>query len=206
MKRLDRAKQRLSDRFDEAARRAIVEALLEDALALCESVSFLTWWVVSDDEAVIRAARARGLEVAPDPGDGLNAALRSGIDAAIAAGADSATVVPVDVPLAFKGDLEDLLDTGATSDVVLVPSETDGGTNALYLSPPAVLEPHFGPQSLRAHLHEAERKGLRCSILNLPRLALDLDTPEDADQIVERTRFPNRTSEVLAKVGAAGQN
>ncbi|MDQ3646452.1 MAG: hypothetical protein M3345_05885, partial [Actinomycetota bacterium] len=94
--------------------------------------------------------------------------------------------------------LEDLLDTGATSDVVLVPSTRDGGTNALYLSPPDVITPRFGPASLQAHLALAERLKLRCALLDLPRMALDLDTIEDAGELLERPDHGNsRTVAVL---------
>ena len=198
VKRLSDAKQRLGDVLDPDDRIRVGTALIEDALALCASVDFLTWFVVTEDDEVADAARGRGLTVVDDPGSGLNDALRVGIDEVGARGAASVTVVPADVPLAFKGDIEDLLDTGATSDVVVVPSERDGGTNALYLRPPGVLQPSFGPSSLRAHIDLAEQRGLRCSILNLPRLALDLDTIEDAHEVLKRSRFPSRTSQVLA--------
>jgi 2-phospho-L-lactate guanylyltransferase len=109
------------------------------------------------------------------------------------------TVIPADVPLAWRGDIEDLLDTGATSDVVVVPSGADGGTNGLYLSPPDLLAPQFGPHSLQAHLKLAEKGGYRCSVLSLPRLALDIDGPEDVDELLTRPRGPveSRSSKIL---------
>lgn len=203
VKALARAKSRLAPHFDDDARLAISRALLDDTLALADSVPFFEWWVVSEDDEVMGAARARGFHVATDPGEGLNPALEAGIAAAAAAGATSVTIVPCDVPLAFRGDLEDLRDTGDTSDVVLVPSGDDGGTNALYLSPPDVLVPRFGAHSMKAHIESAEARALRCSILALPRLALDIDTIEDVDAFLEwPNRFPSRTGEVLERLRA----
>jgi 2-phospho-L-lactate/phosphoenolpyruvate guanylyltransferase len=201
VKSLREAKARLGDHFEPAARLAIARALLEDALALAGSAPFLRWWVVSDDPEVVDAARAKGVGIAPDRGRGLNAALASGIQTVAAAGAGSVTIVPCDLPLAWKGDLEDLLDTGATSDVVVVPSGNDGGTNALYLSPPDLLAPHFGEGSMKRHLEAAEAKRVRCSVLALERFALDIDTIEDVDAFLERpNRFPSRTGEVLERL------
>jgi 2-phospho-L-lactate guanylyltransferase len=200
VKPLRAAKSRLAGHFDDDARLEIARALLDDALTLAASAPFLEWSVVADDE-VGGVARERGLGAVADPGGGLNRALAAGIAAAVAAGATSVTIVPCDVPLAYRGDLEDLRDTGATSDVVLVPSGDDGGTNALYLSPPDLLAPRFGEGSMKAHLAAAEERTVRCSILALPRLALDIDTIEDVDAFLEwPNRFPSKTGEVLERL------
>jgi 2-phospho-L-lactate guanylyltransferase len=110
------------------------------------------------------------------------------------------TVLPVDIPLATAEDVRDLVDTGATSDVVLAPARVDGGTNALYLSPPDAIPPRFGPASLRVHIGDAEAARLRCSILDLSRLALDLDTVEDALLIAQDTDSDAKTMAVLREI------
>lgn len=201
VKRLDRAKQRLADDFDEEQRVAIASALLDDALDLCESSPFLSWWVISDDESVRRRAHERGLSTLEDGGSGLNDALVLAIATVAGAGAASTTIVPVDVPLARPEDLQDLLDTGATSDVTVVPSERDGGTNGLYLRPPGILAPGFGPGSLASHLAAAEGAGLRCSILSLDALSLDIDTLEDIQTLLSVDRASGtKTGALLADI------
>lgn len=198
VKRLDQAKQRLAPHLGAADRRRIALSLLEDALALCQSADFLEWFVVSDDEMVLDAATKCAFRVVRDPGKGLNTAVGVALEAVRAAGAESVTTIPCDIPLAFRGDLVDLLDTGATSDVVVVPSERDGGTNALYLSPPDRLTPHFGEGSLRRHIHIAEQGSLRCALLSLPRLALDIDTIEDVREFLAKpAHAPSRTRDLL---------
>ena len=205
VKRLDRAKQRLVPHVTEDERRAIADALLDDALDLCAAADGYTWWVVSDDDAVLARARKRGFETVIDPGDGLNAALSAAIGAASAAGAESVTIIPTDVPLAWTGDLQDIADTGATSDVVVVPAR-DGGTNALYLSPPDVIEPRFGEHSFKEHLRAAEERGKRCAILALTRLELDIDTIEDVDAFLARPKAAEtRSSVLLAQTRATGR-
>lgn len=201
VKRIDQAKGRLSTHFDADQRARIAGALVADAIELCVSTEFLRWWVVSDDPEVLRAAERRGLGTVDDPGDGLNVAVETATAVALKDGADSVTVIPSDIPLAFRGDLVDLLDTGATSDVVVVPSERDGGTNGLFMSPPDLLQPNFGPGSLQKHLHTAERASLRCALLSLPRLSLDIDTVEDVRAYLARPKHSEtNTSRVLEEL------
>lgn len=198
VKRIDQAKGRLSSHFDPEQRARIAGALVADALELCTTVEFLRWWVVSDDADVLATAESRGLGSVEDPGEGLNPAVDAAIAVALKEGADSVTVIPCDVPLAFRGDLVDLLDTGATSDVVVVPSERDGGTNGLFMSPPDLLQPNFGPGSLQKHLQTAEHASLRCALLSLPRLSLDIDTVEDVRAYLAKPKHAEtNTSRVL---------
>ena len=203
VKRIDQAKRRLSTHFDDTQRVEIATALLQDALELCARSDFLSWWVVSDDAAVLLEARERGFAAVEDPGGGLNPAVAAAVAVAVAAGAHTATVIPSDIPLAFEGDLVDLLDTGATSDVVLVPSERDGGTNALFLNPPDLLEPNFGAGSLQRHLRDAEKAALRCALLSLPRLSLDIDTVQDVRAYLAKPKHAEtNTARVLEEMSA----
>jgi 2-phospho-L-lactate/phosphoenolpyruvate guanylyltransferase len=180
-----RAKSRLDGPLGSAGRIAVAEALYEDALALVAGCDFLTWWVVSDDDDILRRGAERGLETVHDAGEGLNRAVADAVAAAARAGALSVMVVAADLPLARPQDLRDVLDTGATSDVVLVPSDA-GGTNVLYLSPPDVLDPQFGVHSLGAHMGAADALELRATILSLPALTLDIDTADDLDEFLSR--------------------
>ena len=201
VKRFERAKRRLGPELGPGERVAVARALWEDALDLCERADFLAWWVITDDPELSEEAAGRGFATVEDRGSGLNPALEEGIKAACAAGADSITVLPCDVPLARQDDLRDILDTGATSDVVLVPSGRDGGTNGLYLQPPDLIHPQFGRASLQAHLALAHRLGCRCSVLPLARLALDLDTPEDARALLARPpEEDGRTATLLRRL------
>ena len=195
VKRLDQAKQRLGQHFSDEARGQIARALLEDALRLCRSsTGFLTWWVVSDDPNVLDRAADYGLFGIKDESEELNNAVAFATRKVEAEGAVSVTIIPSDAPLAYEGDLRDLVDTGATSDLVLVPSERDGGTNAIYMRPPTLLDPQFGSQSLSAHMSLANRLGLRCSMLVLPRLSLDIDTLEDVDEFMRRDTLGTSTT------------
>jgi 2-phospho-L-lactate/phosphoenolpyruvate guanylyltransferase len=194
-----RAKQRLADAIDAAAHEELTRALLDDALALCAASDDVRWWVVSDDEGVRAEAQRHGFDVVADGGSGLNDAISVGLKVVSSEGADSVLVIPGDVPLAHSEDVDDILDTGAFSEVVVVPA-ADGGTNGLYFDLPTEFGPSFGDDSLRAHAETADRLSLRCTVLDLPRLSVDLDTPEDARRILEIGEGGGRTFEVLERL------
>lgn len=197
VKNVARAKQRLAEVLG-PRREPLVRSLVEDALDLVASSEALTWWVLTDDPWVRDQAAERGLRWAADPGTGLNDALREAIGTVMAEGAGSATILPSDTPLVTSGDLQDLLDTGATSDIVVVPERGRSGTNALYLAPPDAVPTRFGTGSLQAHIAAATDRHLRCTILDLPRVALDLDTWDDALEVLRRgRRHRSRTLDLL---------
>ena len=195
------AKSRLASRFSDRDRLSIAAALFEDALNLCRETKHLRWWIVSDDQDVVDRARTQGFEAMRDDGTGLNDAITTAARALTELDASSVTLLPCDIPLATPEDLLDITDTGELSDIVVVPSEGDGGTNALYLRPPEVIAPLFGPGSLARHVHAAELAGLRCSVLPLERLELDLDTPTDIDRFLRADPPATlKTAELLRKL------
>jgi 2-phospho-L-lactate guanylyltransferase len=203
VKHLGRAKQRLAGHFDARTRIEVARAMLSDALELCRATPFLAWWVVSDDAEVAERARRMGLRTLGDAPDGLNASLAGAMATASAEGAASVTVLPADVPLARPEDVRDLVDTGATSDIVVVPARR-GGTNGLHLAPPTVLAPSYGPGSLAAHLEAAAHARLRCSILDRPGLSLDVDTIADVNDLLETEReHRSHTVKLLEALRAA---
>jgi 2-phospho-L-lactate guanylyltransferase len=63
--------------------------------------------------------------------------------------------------------------------VILVPNRDDLGTNAIVLSPPDCLPLRFGYDSFNRHLRLAAERHLTVEVRRLPRLALDIDEPED---------------------------
>ncbi|HET7482578.1 MAG TPA: 2-phospho-L-lactate guanylyltransferase [Actinomycetota bacterium] len=195
VKELSAAKQRLAAHFDEDGRAEIARALLTDALQLCKTTAgFLNWWVISSDREVLELATAYGCHGITDNAATLNQALAYAAQVVANEGATSITIIPVDAPLTYAGDLQELVDTGETSEMVVVPSAHDGGTNALFMQPPTLMEPRFGPQSLHAHMSLASRLGYRCSVLVLPRLGLDIDTIEDVDEFLSKDKVGNSTT------------
>jgi 2-phospho-L-lactate guanylyltransferase len=174
VKGLTESKLRLAGVLGPAQRGRLALSMFADVLLAA------TGWplrmVVTSDPDVASVARAAGWSVADDPGSGLNDAVAAGTAAAARAGATALLVVPSDVPLVTRQELEALFATDA--DVVVARSD-DGGTSGLLRRPPGAITARFGPNSAGAHTGAAGSAALRVESLRLPGLALDVDDAED---------------------------
>ena len=185
VKRLSDAKQRLEPGLDPVMRRLLSQAMLADvliALRRARQVS-QTLAVTSDDDAQ-RIAGAYGARLVSDEGGGHNGAAARGIRYALEHRFERAVLVPGDCPALSSAELDELLEgTPAARRVVIVPDRHRTGTNALVLTPPDALEPAFGPGSRARHVASAAARGVPCEVVELPTLALDIDTPDDLDAL-----------------------
>ncbi|HKE99310.1 MAG TPA: 2-phospho-L-lactate guanylyltransferase [Actinomycetes bacterium] len=182
VKRLAAAKGRLAPDLHPVERRVLAIAMFEDVVAAVQATTGLAApVVVSPDREVWRRAEALRCRVVEEDGDGdLNAAVRRATPAA-GDQARGVAVVAADLPLATPDALGRVRDALAAAPVVVVPSADGGGTNVLGWRPPARFEPRFGPGS--AGRHAALPGALR---LELPELALDVDTPADLRAVLGR--------------------
>jgi 2-phospho-L-lactate/phosphoenolpyruvate guanylyltransferase len=69
---------------------------------------------------------------------------------------------------------------------VIVPSRDGTGTNAILRRPPDLFPSHFGPGSLAKHLAEAAAARAACRVIDLHRVALDIDDPGDVSEFIRR--------------------
>jgi len=205
-----RAKARLAGLLDQAARKRLSLAMLEDVLTAVmpvvgEGVDAV--YVTTSDLEAAAIARARGASVLPEEEQWSES---HSVDAASATlaeqGAEAVLTIPADIPAVRTGDITTVL-LEATSDraVVMVPSQDEQGTNAIWRRPPQAIPSRFGVDSFRKHLAEAEMRGLRCGILHLPRLAVDIDVPEDLAAFLA---FPGqtRTRALLEELGVTDRS
>jgi 2-phospho-L-lactate guanylyltransferase len=89
-------------------------------------------------------------------------------------------ILPADLPLLTKEDVEMMLDRAKSPPVVVIaPDRHRMGTNGLLVYPADMLPYEFGPGSFDRHCERARQSGARLEICELPSLALDLDLPED---------------------------
>ncbi len=185
MKTFSEAKTRLRLELNAQDRRALVEAMFADVLVALRRVPALERIiVVSADHGAQRIAAGYGATVVEDDERGHNAAAMHGIRGALEAGADRALLVPGDCPTLAPKDLDVLLahETAGRS-ALIVPDRHGTGTNALLLTPPDALVPSFGPDSCRRHLADAGSSGVAAEVVELPSLALDIDTADDLDAL-----------------------
>jgi 2-phospho-L-lactate guanylyltransferase len=181
IKSLGAAKQRLREELDPTPRRALVEAMFSDVLVALRRATLVDQvLVVSKDHGVQRIAGGYGAMVADDDDQGHNAAARRGIVRARELGFDRALLVPGDCPLLDPHQLDALLQEPAPApSIVIVPDRHGTGTNALVLTPPNALGPAFGPGSHKRHRDEAAAAGVAARTVEVPSLALDIDTGDD---------------------------
>ena len=184
------AKQRLADRLPPGSRQAVAQAMFSDVLTSLRHVAGLdAIAVVTADRNAQVAARRDDVQLLDDPDEaGQSRAAMVGIGHARAAGYERALLVPGDTPLLDAGELDELLERTARdgSAVVAVPDRHGSGTNALLLAPPDAIEPSFGEGSLERHLAAARATGLNHRVEPLSSLALDVDTPEDLEELGAR--------------------
>lgn len=169
-------KRRLAGVLDDAERATLNERFLVRTLDLAATLPGPTL-VVSLDPAVACHPAARDAIHVVDPDEGLNAAIGAGRDRARLEGAERIVVLPIDLPTARPEDVQVL--AGAESPVAIAPDRRRQGTNGLCLAAGLDFAFRFGIESFPAHVAEAQRLGVEAAVIENPRLALDIDTPED---------------------------
>jgi 2-phospho-L-lactate guanylyltransferase len=195
IKRFGAAKQRLAGLLGNGARQALVQAMFQDVLASLRHVEGLdAVAVVTGNATAARAAHGEGVIVLEDSEEsGHNEAAGVGIAYAVEHGFDRVLLVPGDAPLLDGRELEALLRDAAPG-LVVVPDRHGSGTNALLIAPPTAVAPSFGPGSRERHEQAAAAAGIACRLEPLPSLAVDVDTPEDLDELTALLDEPaNRT-------------
>lgn len=179
------AKTRLGHDLAPEARLALVTEMLRRTLvATRDSSAIAGTIVVTLDPAAARLAKAHGAIGLVERVPGLNEAIHAGRSLAAARGATAVVVLPADLPRITAGAITELVDVSRAGGeapggvVTLVPDRHDEGTNALLLSPPAIIEPAFGTSSRATHRAEAIAAGAIYLELGGP-LGLDVDTRAD---------------------------
>lgn len=181
------AKQRLEPALPAGARSGLARAMLEDVLATLASVTeFAGVALVSREPAVRDLALRFSARLLPEARDaGLNGALAAASARLfVEERADAVMVVPGDVPAATRAEFRDVLAMRPAAGVLLVPDAAGVGTNALLVAPPGDLAFAFGTDSLAAHRLAAAAAGIELRIVEVPGLALDVDTPADLDRFL----------------------
>jgi 2-phospho-L-lactate/phosphoenolpyruvate guanylyltransferase len=202
VKDLTQAKVRLSPLLSPAERYALAAAMLDDVLAaLRQAATVDRIALVTTDPHALALATRWGFEVVDEgAARGETGAVELAIKVCVERGARSLVVIPGDIPLLTGTDIDGIMRYGEQRDVVIVPSWDSRGTNAVLLRPPDALQLRFGSWSFFPHVKQAKRKGLSYTVARLPRVALDIDTPEDLARLVPQA-LGTRSYAVLEDMG-----
>ncbi len=181
-KSLRSGKSRLADMLSAAERERLCADLLRHTIGLALAVRPARQVrIVTPDQDVVAIAAGLGVAAIEDDGTSLNAALERGRAVILGEsdGSATATILPIDLPHATAADLDRALAT--PGDVIIAPDAEHRGTNLLHLGRRALPDFRFafGRDSCAAHRRWGEAQGLRVAVVTVPRLAFDLDRPED---------------------------
>ena len=160
------AKSRLAGVLDAAGRDALARQMLEHVLA------------------TLREAGLRDVEVANAEQE-LNADVTAAARSVQDRGATELLLVMADLPYLAASDIAAMVEASRKSPVVIAEAK-DGGTNALLLRPPTVLEFAFATArpSAQFHADHARSVGIEPQFVRRPGLARDIDTPDDLAALV----------------------
>lgn len=198
------AKVRLAPELSGPARSRFALGMLADVLAALGAVPRLSGVaVVSRDPDARRLAAARGALLVDDPARGLNGAVAAGVAACRGRGADALVIAMGDLPLLAPREIEQTLAHLPERGAVAARSLDGTGTNLLALSPPDLLDTHFGPESLALHRAAAAERGVVLDELSLPGAALDVDTPADLARLLAVEGLSLESRRLLDSLGVA---
>jgi len=186
VKPLRRGKSRLAGTLTEDARTELNRALLQHTLeTLSELKEVDEVLVVSRDPNALTIARNHGARTVQEDGQPhLNTALKRATVVAQVYATRGVLILPADLPLITREDIQVLLDRAVKPPVVVIAPDRHGkGTNALLIAPAGLIEYDFGENSFQRHSERANKAGARLEVVDLPSLGLDLDMPEDFELI-----------------------
>lgn len=186
VKHLNEAKTSLGNSLSASQRRELVLRMLEDVLRAVKMVESAKAVVVSPDSDVLDFARSKDTHPISEPDIGLNMALERAIEQAKKAGIPEVLIIPADLPLLRPYDVEAILEKASGDrDVVITPSK-DGGTNALLVRPPDIINPQFGGKSFSKHVEQARHRKITPHIHRSKNVELDIDNPRDLVKLETR--------------------
>lgn len=186
VKPLRRGKSRLAGVLTEKERMDLNSQLLIHTVDILSEIPDIEQvLVVSRDQAALALARSHGARTVQENGaPELNVALTRATIVAKRYATRGVLIVPSDLPMISKEDVNAMLDLVSDPPVVVVaPDRKREGTNALLICPLGLIEYDYGPNSFERHCQRAQQAGARLEICELPSLALDMDVPEDLELV-----------------------
>jgi 2-phospho-L-lactate guanylyltransferase len=188
VKNLSSAKQRLAGVLPQSARTELAQAMLHDVVA-----AIAAWHdrphcaLVTSDPFAVELAHKVNFEVIPDPvNPGETGAIEMATSLCVSRGIDFTLVIPADIPLIEEIELRQILEAAPAEGSVLAPAGDGRGTNAAFRRPANLFPLRFGNDSFKPHHAAAQATGKPCVVLQLPGIAVDVDNPEDLEQILSR--------------------
>lgn len=202
VKRFENAKTRLSSMLDTEDRIRFSSLMLEDTLQILSVAPSLTQVIiVSADKRADEIATKHGAKFLPEEKEkGVNSAV------ALADGyciekeaADATMVIPHDLPLLDTIVISKACELAEKESacIVICPSVRYDGTNMLLRKPPSVIGTFYETDSYNMHVRTAIKLGIQVKPLLSKSLMHDIDTPEDALQLIQEENVAAKSLEFI---------
>lgn len=198
----DAAKQRLAAALSQAVRHDLALAMLEDVLAaLAGARGLVGIQVVTIDPNVATIAARYGAQISDADANAGHTAAVMGAARRLAADGAAMLTLPGDVPLVTAAEIEQLIAAQRGGNrFVIAPARDERGSNAILATPADAVTLRFGDDSYFPHLDAARAAGIEPTILRLPGIGLDIDTPEDLAAFLA-VRAPTHARDLLDRIG-----
>ena len=172
-------KSRLASVLSLAERRELESVLLAGVLGTLKGAGILAKaHVVTSDPDILRLAARLGARTIEEGSDrGVNAAVEAGV--AALGNPSTVMVLPSDLPFLRPSDVKHLMRLKGLAEVVIAPSASFNGTNALVFPPKAGLKLSYDRDSFWNHLRASGHEDLSVCVSSGHGLTFDLDSPED---------------------------
>jgi 2-phospho-L-lactate guanylyltransferase len=201
VKRFENAKTRLSSMLDTDDRIRFSSLMLEDTLKILSVAASLT-------QVVIVSADKRAEEIATKHGANfLHEEKENGVNSAVALAdiycmketADATMVIPHDLPLLNAIDICKACELAQNESrcIVICPSLRYDGTNMLLRKPPSVIATFYDTDSYNMHVKAAIKIGIPVKRFFSKTVMYDVDTPEDALELIKEETLATRTIEFI---------
>ena len=201
IKRFENAKTRLSSILDTDDRIRLSLLMLEDTLQILSAVHSLSQLItVSADKRVREIAENYGANFLLEEKErGVNSAVALADSYCMKKAADATMVIPHDLPLLNSTDISKACELAENESrcIVICPSLRYDGTNMLLRKPPSIIATFYDADSYNMHVKAAIRLGIPVKRLLSKALMHDIDTPEDALEIMKEETVTARSLEFI---------
>lgn len=181
VKRFALAKNRLNTVLTSAERESLAQVMLNDVIRAVANARLVSGILLVSNEmrAKYIVERVGGLFLKSIE-SGVSIAFKQASDWLLRHGQRTAFMIPSDIPTIESSEVDSLIAAhSAGKSVTIIPDRHYGGTNGLIVSPPDIINYHFGSNSFSLHINAAEEVGIKPTVKISQGVALDIDSQPD---------------------------
>lgn len=175
------AKTRLSPFLELKERENLLKAMLKDVTKTLTPIVDEIVIISADKEVLEYVNELEVLTLIENQGLNLNTAIEQAMDWCRHK-TEKVFIVPSDIPLISKVNIDALIESAKSIDFIIVPSK-GGGTNGLIIKPLSI-SMKFGSFSFENHVKEAAKNNFEPVIYDSFYMSLDINTTEDLGEIM----------------------